>query len=230
MSGSKMMKPLRIACVALPLVFFQSLGASAATFEFFAGPRDEAQFQQTVGDLTVTVTGFDETYDPLTGIGALAPIAREVNGIGVLHSPEQGRLAMGEALRFAFSAPVRLSSLLIHESFRENEFFDLYDENNQLISSQVVDGEGGGRGDFFSFSGQDLIGSIFTVVGTSPNRNGGGGDNFNPNRGIRVAAITVEETGQPGVQVSAVPLPAGLVLGLSGLAILAGLRRKSTDG
>ncbi|MEM9097910.1 MAG: VPLPA-CTERM sorting domain-containing protein [Pseudomonadota bacterium] len=222
--SAKSVRVLRAACVGLCGFAFIGSEASAATFQFFAGPRDESQFQQTEGDLTVTVTGFDETYDPLTGIGALAPIAREENGIGVLHSPEQGRIASGEALRFVFDAPVRLTELLIHESYRENEFFDLYDEDNELISSFVVDGEGGGRGDPFSFLDQSLVGSVFTVVGTSPNQDGGGGGNFNPNRGIRVSSITVETS--LSSDVTAVPLPAGLALGLTGIAAIAGLRRR----
>ncbi|MEM9044258.1 MAG: VPLPA-CTERM sorting domain-containing protein [Pseudomonadota bacterium] len=227
--SSKSVKALRAACVGLIGVSVFGTEALATTFEFFAGPRDESQFQQKEEGLTVTVTGFDETFDPLTGIGALAPIAREVNGIGVLHSPEQGRLAAGEALRFQFSETVQLTELLIHESFRENEFFALFDENNELISRHVVDGEGAGRGDPFSFGDQGLFGSVFTVVGTSPNRNGGGGDNFNPNRGIRVASISVVASDLATVEVAAVPLPAALSLGLTGIAAFAGFRRRSRE-
>ncbi|MBY8975364.1 hypothetical protein KHP62_06080 [Rhodobacteraceae bacterium NNCM2] len=157
----------------------------------------------------------------MTGTGNAGAVNQGENGIGVTGGAESGRLAAGEALRFTFSHVVSLTSLVIHEAGREAERFELYDSANTLVATEVIDGAAASPLHVFSFAGLNLVGETFTLIGTSPSQYG----RPNPNRGIRVQAMG----GEPFTSVSAVPVPATLLLGASGLGIfglIGGYRRR----
>ncbi|MEM7507519.1 MAG: PEP-CTERM sorting domain-containing protein [Pseudomonadota bacterium] len=194
--------PLAGAVLAAVLTLPAAGPEAATVFVFDNGPDNRSQIERMLDGRTLIVDGFDESFNTATGTGGTGNINQGNNGLGISGQPESGRLAGGEALRLTFDRDVRLNSLLIHESGRENESFQLFGANNQLLSSFVVSGAGRGRGDLFD--GLGLVGSTFTLVGTDPD----GADN----RGIRLSAVTV----------SAVPLPGALGLALGGLAVLGG--------
>lgn len=187
------------AFMALPM----AEAGAATVFVFGNGPDNQSQIQRILDGRTLIVDGFDESFNTATGTGGAGRVNQGRSGLGIAGAPENGRLAGGEALRLTFDRDVRLNSLLIHEAGGQDESFQLFGANNQLLSSFVVSGAGGRRGDLFD--GLGLVGSSFTLVGTDPNGAG--------NRGIRLRAVTV----------SAVPLPGALGLALGGLAVLGGL-------
>lgn len=186
--------------------------ASAATaFSFGDGVDDLASLGFTESGLGLTVEGFNRSYDPVTGSGPVAGVNQGDNGLGVSLNPESGRIAAGKALRFTFAQDVSLTSLVIHESGREVESFDLYDSTNSLVLSQVIDGDTASPFHTILLVGLNLTGDVFTIVGTSISEFG----SPNPNRGVRVQGLSAG----PAQNVSAVPVPAPLLLGLSGIGL-----------
>lgn len=210
-------------CVGLLLAGGLSVTASAATIFSFADGSDDQHILSFERDgIGLTIEAFGQGFDPISGIGPLDAVNQGPNGLGVSGNPESGRLAGGEALRFSFDAPVSLTSLVLHEAKREDERFQVYDGDNRLVLSQALDGDDLSALHNLSLSGLGIFGSSFTIVGLEPNRSG----DPNPNRGVRLKEFTVEGA----IGVSAIPLPAPILLSMAGVGVFGifGLRRRRT--
>ncbi|MEM7240305.1 MAG: hypothetical protein AAF501_21095 [Pseudomonadota bacterium] len=212
---------VRSFCVGLLLAGGLSVTASAATtFSFGDGADDQARLSVQSGGIGLTIDAFGADYDPLSGIGTAGAVNQGPNGLGVSGNPESGRIAGGEALLFTFTTPVTLTSLILHEAKRENERFQIYDSENRLVVSQALDGDDLSALHTLSLGGLGISGLSFAIVGLERNRSG----DDNPNRGIRVNGLTIDGP----IGISAVPLPAPILLSMAGLGVFGffGARRR----
>ncbi len=185
--------------------------AQAATFTFEGGD-DSSQMLTLLADdrmTSVTVTAFDTDYIASTNSGTAREINRGTRGWGVRGRPEGGRIAAGEALVFDFDGVRQsLGGVMIFEAGDEVETFDIYADYELVGSFTIPAGPNRGISEF-DLEAFEAVGSVFAFVGTSPSGAG--------NRGIRLSELTV----------TAVPIPAGGLLLLSGLGIMTLRKRRA---
>jgi hypothetical protein len=199
---------LRHLLAAASLALASMVGAASATtvFDLTGTPSSTAiSFSDTVDGITVTATG--ERNDggcivlPFCTFFQPETVSQNVNGLGVDggfldNSQLDGQI--DERLTFTFDQAVRLISVTF-TLFTGNDAYDVYvDVGNGLTDVAL------GSDDNPFFFADDTIGTMLRIAVT------GNASEF------RVSSITV----------AAVPLPAGGLLLLGGLAGLAALRRR----
>lgn len=204
--GRKGLATLSVGAV-LALGGFAS-DAQAATFDLRPGSDEETSFALTDGGASVTVSAFDAT-------GGVATIDRNGYGWGAGSRPEGGRTSNGESIVFDFtgSALQSLTSISLR-GFDRDETFNILVDGIVGYSGAYV---GGKIVNVIDLTSTSLVGTVFSIVSTSVN--GGGIEGF------RISALGTTSVAARTPQIAAVPLPAGGVLLLSGLAAL-GLRRR----
>lgn len=180
--------------------------AWAVSFNFQASETNVASASYSQGGIDLTVTAFKNfgtTNDA-------AVISRAQGGLGVVGNPTGATLGANEALTFSFSPSVSLLSAVMFERGTEDESFRLFDANDVAVTDFTI--LAGATTQIFDFTSFNVVGNSFTIMGL---------ETGNSDRGGRVAQIDV----------SAIPLPASLLLLLGGMGALAmvSMRRRERD-
>jgi len=157
--------------VILCITLTPAVAAAAILYNFGAGGNASATHTMSVDGLNLQVSGFSDDYDPLTNTGTSTSINRHPRGWGIQFGPADHRIGLGEAMVFDWATrQVRLlSGIMFERGSAPIEMFDLYIDGALILDDFLVLPDDP-RSNLVSldFSGLDLIGSRFAVVGQTP--------------------------------------------------------------
>ena len=202
--------------VILAITLTPAWASAAILYSFGAGGNASSSHAMSVDGLNLEISGFSDDYDPITNTGTAARINRHARGWGIHFGPADHRIGLGEAMVFDWaSSQVRLlSGIFFERGSAPIEMFDLYIDGSLILDDfRVLPDDPRSNLVSLDFSGLDLVGSIFAIVGQTPQQ---GHDN---NQGFRIQQLVV----------APIPEPSSLIitaLGLAGISL--GRRRGVT--
>ncbi len=182
------------ALIAAVVLSASAASAATVTYNFQASGTNGATINYSSGGVDMTVTG------------AVGNVAVTNNGLGVTGNPEGGRLGLGESLTFDFGTTLvdQISGLIFESGGQTEQFGITIGGVSTVFTLPAAAGSSFVNIDFTSLIPTGGV-SSFTIFGLEPDAAG--------NRGVKVGEITVNA-------LTAIPLPAGGLLLLSGLGAL----------